>query len=179
MLSGRTPGLKLSADGRAAAGRLGAALAQGGGIGAVQSSPRERAVQTAEAIAAPLGLAVEIVEALDEVDFGAWQGRSFADLADDTDWDRWNSERATAPTPGGETMAAAVTRARAHLAALPDAATATVCVTHCDIIRGVVADCLGLSLDHMLRFDVDPGSVTTLALGGGAGHLVRLNMAHA
>jgi broad specificity phosphatase PhoE len=64
-------------------------------------------------------------------------------------------------------MSEAVGRARAALEAIAaehDGQTA-VAVTHCDIIRGVLAHYLGMPLDNLLRFDVDPASISTLELG--------------
>jgi broad specificity phosphatase PhoE len=158
-LSGRSD-IPLNARGRAEARQLAARLANME-IGSVQSSPRARAVETAEIIAAMAGVRVEVIPALDEIDFGAWAGRDFVTLADDPSWHRWNNSRATASTPGGETMAEAIARAVAHLELLA-ADRPVVCVTHCDIIRGIVAHHLGLSVDRMLGFDCDPASVTTL-----------------
>ncbi len=40
---------------------------------------------------------VEKVEDLDEIDFGTFTGRSFADLDGDPDWRTWNEDRANAP----------------------------------------------------------------------------------
>ncbi|MDB5669003.1 MAG: Broad specificity phosphatase PhoE, partial [Alphaproteobacteria bacterium] len=34
---------------------------------------------------------------------------------------------------------------------------------------------LGLSLDHLLRYDVDPASVTRIVLGDWGGRLLNLN----
>jgi broad specificity phosphatase PhoE len=48
-------------------------------------------------------------------------------------------------------------------------------VSHCDIIRAVVAQVLGLSLDAVLRYDVDPASITRLQVGACGARLVSLN----
>jgi probable phosphoglycerate mutase len=48
-------------------------------------------------------------------------------------------------------------------------------VTHCDIIRAVVARVLGLSLDHFGRFDIDPASCTRLAVGDWGAKVLSLN----
>jgi broad specificity phosphatase PhoE len=173
-LSGRAPDRPLSSIGRDQAKQLARGLA-GHDLKSVQSSPVLRARQTADAIAA--GLPVETVAALDEIDFGDWTGRSFAVLADDPRWHEWNSHRATASAPGGESMAAAQARAVAHVdtsaAAYPGETLAM--VSHCDILRGVVAHYLGLSLDNLLRFDIAPASVTTLHVGDWGGRVLRLN----
>ncbi|HEX8303155.1 histidine phosphatase family protein [Sphingomonas sp.] len=177
VLSGRCAGSPLTDAGLAKAHRLAAELARSEQIAAIQSSSRLRAVQTAEAIADATGASVEIIGALDEIDFGDWTGRSFADLDGDPQWRAWNEIRASARPPGGESMAEAVTRAVAHIEALTrrDWAGAVVCVSHCDVIRGVIAHYLGLGLDNLLRFDVEPGSLSTLIVGAWGGRLVALN----
>lgn len=159
-LSGRQPGLPLTDEGRAQALALGERLA-GEGLTAIHSSPVQRARETADAIGAACGLPVADTAALDEIDFGDWTGRSFAELDADPAWQEWNGRRATARAPGGERMNEALDRASAHLSAL-GADERVAVVTHCDIIRGVVCRVLGLSVDHFQRFAIDPASVTRL-----------------
>lgn len=172
VLSGRSE-ISLSEAGRAEAARLSEHLARLP-IAAVHSSPRRRARETAEAVAAPRGLPVEQAEALDEIDFGVWSGRSFDALADDPAWRAWNVQRGSAATAAGATMAASTARALDYLRAIRCDAP-VLCVTHCDIIRGVVAHALKLDYDCMLRFDCDPASLTILRLGGDDAHVVTLN----
>lgn len=176
-LSGRRPGVGLSAEGLGQAQRLGRQLADRG-IAQVMCSPLERTAQTAAAITAAAALPdAEPVEALMEIDFGAWTGRTFASLADDPDWDRWNGQRHLAAPPGGETMAAAQKRIADWLAdvARTAAGDTVAAVTHCDMIRGAVAHVLDLPLDKLLRFDIDPTSITTVVAGEWGAKLVRLN----
>ena len=148
------------------------------GVTLVQTSPQRRTRETAEVIAAAFGHKPEVIGALDEVDFGRWTGRVIAELDGDPDWTRWNAARSTAQVPGGELMTDAVARAVAHLDSLGgrEWPGAIVCVSHSDIIRGVVAHYLGLSLDRILSFDVDPGSITTLVVGDWGGRLLSLNV---
>jgi len=175
-LSGRAPHVPLSAAGIAQAARLALRLAREA-VAAIHSSPLERARATAAAIAARLGVGVEVAPALNEVDFGDWTGRRFDELSGDPAWARWNERRALARPPGGETMAAAQTRAVAHVervaAAHPN--RAVVLVSHCDTIRAVIAHYLGLSLDNLLRFDVEPASISTMLVGRWGARLVSLN----
>lgn len=136
-------------------------------VAAVFSSPRDRALQTAAEIAEPHELSVQVAEELDEIDFGQWAGARFSDLEGDDDWQHWNEQRGSARCPGGESMSEAVERARSKLEsiALEKDGETVVAVTHCDIIRGLLAHYLGMPLDNVLRFDVDPASVSTLELG--------------
>jgi probable phosphoglycerate mutase len=146
-------------------------------IAAVYSSPRERAWYTAREIAEPHGLKVQAEERLDEIDFGEWSGLGFSELEGDPLWQAWNEQRATARPPGGESMAEAVSRAMGFLgeAAADHEGRTIVALSHCDIIRGIIATCLGLSLDNLLRFDIDPASVSRLALGPWGARVMSVN----
>lgn len=175
-LSGRTRDIALNATGREETAALARRLT-GRGVKAITASPRRRTVETADILGAGLNLTPVLAPDLDEIDFGIWSGRRFADLEGDPDWDRWNAARATAPTPGGETMAAAVARAMRHIDHLGRQGGGPVlCVSHCDVIRGVIAHLLGLSLDHLLRFEIAPASVSwVMAHGQGTGHVITVN----
>jgi len=176
ILSGRRRDVSLSKEGLEQA-EIVADLLGVEPISAVYASPRERAYYTARSIADQHELKVEIADALDEIDFGDWTGRSFDDLEGDPIWDEWNSARSTARPPGGESMGEANERAVTALqelaAAHPEQTIAI--VTHCDIIRGVLAHYLGLPLDNMLRFDVDPASVSRVAVGNWGARVMTIN----
>lgn len=185
-LSGRSE-IALSGVGRAEAARLAERLADVP-LAAIHASPRARARETAAIVGGRQGLAIQVVEALDEIDFGTWTGRSFAALDPDPRWQAWNARRSETRCPGGESMSEAVGRARRHLESLagprPEQAGSdgaersdgpVLCVTHCDIIRGLVAHYLGLGFDRVMDFDCDPASLTMLALTPGGARLVTLN----
>jgi broad specificity phosphatase PhoE len=146
-------------------------------LAALYSSPRERAYYTARTIAEPHDLKVGIVDGLDEVDFGDWTGSAFDQLEGDPAWSEWNEARGSARPPSGESMAEAVERAVAALGeiAVEHNNEMIACVSHCDIIRGIIAHHLGLPLDHMLRFDVDPASVSRIALGAWGARIMTVN----
>ncbi len=48
-------------------------------------------------------------------------------------------------------------------------------VTHCDVIRALVATCLGLPLDNVLRFEVAPASVSRMEMAPWGATLLGLN----
>ncbi len=173
-LSGRAPGHHLTSEGIDQARRLAASLVYEP-IARVEAGPLERVQATAAAIADMAQLPVETAIALDEVDFGIWTGQAFDELADDPDWRDWNACRSTATVPQGETMAAAQARAMAHVRALAETDQTVAIVSHCDIIRSVLAGVLGLSLDHILRFDIDPASVSRVAIDGDRLRVVSIN----
>ncbi|HEY0111527.1 MAG TPA: histidine phosphatase family protein [Allosphingosinicella sp.] len=175
-LSGRRRDVALSAEGLEQA-EIVADLLGIEPLSAVYSSPRERAYYTARQIAEAHELKVRVSDELDEVDFGDWTGLSFDDLEGDPEWSRWNEARGSARPPGGESMAEAVARSTRALQAMAGehSGETIACVSHCDIIRGILAHYLGLSLDNLLRFDVDPASVSRLALGGWGARVMTVN----
>lgn len=171
VLCGRMPGVALGARGHAEAAALAGRLA-GSGATEILSSPQRRALETAEPIAARLGRPIAVAPELNEIAFGDWTGRSFADLADDPLWRCWNEARATARTPGGESMAEAQGRI---LGLLERLSGTCVLVSHCDVIRAALVTVLGLSLDAYDRIAVDPGSLSLVELWPGGGRLLGLN----
>lgn len=175
-LTGRAGGVGLTDEGRRQADVLARRLASDG-LSEIQTSPRERAVQTAEAIAHASGARLRVVEALDEIDFGKWTALEFAALEGQPEWDLWNTARATARTPGGESMGEAAARIAAHVDTLTAerAGECIALVSHCDMIRGLVATWLGLSLDNILRFEIAPASTSRLVAGPSGRTLVSLN----
>lgn len=175
-LSGRTRDIGLNAAGRDETAALAQRLGRRG-VSAMAASPRRRTVETAEILGQELGLTPVPAGALDEIDFGAWSGARFSDLDGDPAWRHWNAARSVAPSPGGETMAAAVARAVAHLDGLARQGGGPIlCVSHCDVIRGVIAHALGLSLDNILRFEIAPASVSWVQVHGQAlAHVLTIN----
>jgi ribonuclease H / adenosylcobalamin/alpha-ribazole phosphatase len=177
-LTGRAAGVCLSAEGRHQAAALARRLSAEGLV-EVQTSPRERAAETAAAIARASGARLRTVEALDEIDFGDWTGCAFEALDRQPLWERWNTARLTCRPPGGESITEAATRIAEHVAGLgaerPGERIAL--VTHADMIRALVATCLGLSLDNLLRFEVGLASVTRIDAGTWGTRLLSLNEA--
>lgn len=176
-LSGRRAGVGLSEAGQTQAAALGQRLAARG-VTRVECSPLERTRATAAAIADACALPPPVeVDALLEIDMGEWTGRALDGFGDDPSWRAWNERRGTARIPGGESMGEAQARIVRHLRATattyPGETIAT--VSHSDMIRAAVAHVLGLPLDHLLRFDIDPASVTGLAVGDWGARLLWMN----
>ena len=164
-LVGRTPGVRLSAEGREQAERVADKLASRP-VTAVLSSPQPRAMETAAPIAARHALAVAAEPGLDELDFGAWQGLDFATLAKREDWQAWNRARGLAKPPGGEMRAAAQARVLAVLAraraAWPGAEV--VLAGHQDVLRAALLGVLGAPLDLFGRVALKPGGRAAVRL---------------
>ena len=84
-LWGRTPGIRLNEKGRLEAQQL-AERCEGVKFDAIYSSPLERALETAEPIARKMKLDITNNDALKEIDFGEWSGKTFEQLQYDGPW---------------------------------------------------------------------------------------------
>ena len=162
---GRTDGAAFSDKGLEQLRHLSAVLA-GEPVAVVQSSPRVRALKTAEAIAAPHGIKVEIHPALDELDYGEWSGLTFEALSDRPEWRSWNTRRSKCCPPRGETMLALQERMLRHLSGLRDEniGKTVVIVSHAEPIRAVLMHAVGLSLDEYGKVDIPPAAIARLNL---------------
>lgn len=176
LLTGRTPGVALSEEGRRQAERIAQRFA-GVRLSRVLSSPLQRAQETAEPIARAAGLPVEISAALDEMNFGQWTGRRCAELAGDAPWEQFNRFRSGTRIPGGETMVEVQARFVGEMLRLREAVRdgAVAVVSHGDPIRAAVVYFAGATLDAWERFEISPASVTTIALGEEGVRIAGLN----
>lgn len=168
MLLGRSVDAPLDARGRRQAHALAARMLRERPL-RIHCSPRLRARQTACAIAMATDVVPEISPALDEIDFGNWEGRSFSELADDLQWQRWNADRESACTPAGESIAGVQKRVTRLLGALscrfPNGTI--VLVTHAEIVRSALLYALGAPADDYCHIDVAPASSTVMHASGG------------
>ena len=172
-LCGRAAGVGLNADGLRQAEALARNLHR---PDRVLTSPVERCRQTAIPIATAHDLPLEEEGALIEIDFGDWAGRDFDALRTLPEWHRWNSDRDQARPPNGEAMLEVQLRLSLWLERLSREDQGTVvAISHADAIKSVVALTLGLSLRSHDRFEVSPGSVTTVKAAPDALTLVQLN----
>ena len=104
-------------------------LAARGGIDAIVTSPLQRARRTADAVASATGAPVRVDDAWMEMDFGEWEGLSYAEAAEGwpEEMAAWMKDSVAAP-PGGESIAAAARRVLPALDRLRDQPRATVVV---------------------------------------------------
>ena len=176
-LAGRMPGVHLNERGRQQAEALGKALANAP-ITAVYASPLERAMETAEPIAATHGLKVIPAPGLMEANVGEWQGKSIRRLALLKYWRVVQNAPSRARHPGGESFAETQVRIVSTLdeiCASHKERAMLACVFHSDPIKLAVAHYIGMPLDHFQRLACDTGSVTMLAVSTSSAHLIWLN----
>jgi probable phosphoglycerate mutase len=143
----------------------------------IQASPQRRALQSASILARDIGLPVEIVAAVDEIDVGDWTGRAFDELNKDPGWQRWNHRRGTSRPPNGESMQRLQRRVVQHLEQLrnePGDGTILI-VSHAEPIRAALLHYANIPLDDFLSITVDPASVSTLCFDRSGVRISRIN----
>jgi broad specificity phosphatase PhoE len=175
-VAGRTAGINLNEEGRLQVGRLATRMANRR-VDAIYSSPLERALQTAEGLAAPRGLGVTIRESLTEIDYGKWTGIEFERLEKDPMFLEYNEIRSCSRAPGGESMLDVQRRMVAEVEWFRDrhANDTIAVVSHGDPIRAVLAYFTGIPIDLSLRIEIGLASVSTLAFQGTHPRLLELN----
>ena len=131
----------------------------------LQSSPRRRALETAQAIAARMPCDIQIARAFDEHDAGEWAGRDFAALARDPRWRAWNARRGSMRPPDGESMSELQQRVINHIEELrAGEIDDAVIVSHAEPIRAAVMHYRGIALDDFHRIEIEPASITLLQM---------------
>ncbi|WP_406149561.1 bifunctional RNase H/acid phosphatase [Streptomyces sp. NBC_01012] len=158
---------ELSDTGRHQAACAAEAFAARGTVQEIVSSPLRRCRETAQAVAARLGLDVRIEEGLRETDFGLWEGLTFGEVRErhGADLTTWLASPDAAPTGGGESFAEVAERvsvARDRLIARYAGRTVLL-VTHVTPIKTLVRLALGAPPESMFRMELSPASVSTVA----------------
>ncbi|MGQ9801398.1 MAG: histidine phosphatase family protein [Candidatus Saccharicenans sp.] len=133
---------------------------------AVYSSPLSRAIKTAEAIAYPLDLRVQIHPGLSDINYGQWQGLTPDEVR--SRWpelfERWQTIPDNLHFPGGvsisERQRIGVTAVREIAAAHPG--ETVVCVGHTVINRLIILGLLDLDLSYFWRLRQDNCALNVL-----------------
>lgn len=165
-LAGSNPGL--SEEGRAqaaaVAGWLGGATDP---IDAVVSSPVRRTRETAAVIAEALGRTVVEEAGFAEMEFGAWDGRTFDEVGEQhrEELEQWLGSLDVAPGGTGESFREVETRVLSSLQRVLDehAGRTVVVVSHVTPIKTLVAHVLDAPLLSVFRMQLTPASVTVLS----------------
>ena len=169
---GHTPGVHLDDLGRQQAEQLAERLCVLP-IEALYSGPLERARETAEPLARKLHLPLHVADEFDELEMGDWTNRTLSELDLIPEWHKWNTQRSETVPPNGESMQQVQARLLAKIAAVGNQFRCIAVFTHGDVIRAALTHFLGMHLDLLFRFQIDPGSVSIVQIHAD-GAIVRL-----
>lgn len=174
-LCGRLLGITLSGVGVLEAEELGRTLGKSCRLAAIYSSPLAR--DTALAIARYQHAHVHICDALNEIDFGAWTGKTFRELDADPRWHAFNRIRAGATIPGGELPHAAQQRIVTGIERLAEQhrGQTIALVSHADIVRFALLHYRPASLNRERELTIEPASVSAVNVSPDGVHVVFVN----
>jgi probable phosphoglycerate mutase len=129
------------------------------------TSPLLRTRQTAQILAAALGLQAELAHEWSELRLGEWNGLTYRQIGQGwpDEFAAWHDSPSARP-PGGESVDELRIRVEAALRRLrrTEAGKSVVLVTHAGPIRAAVASALEAGPAAFWRLRIDPASVTTV-----------------
>jgi probable phosphoglycerate mutase len=179
--------LALTEKGREDAVALGRRISRAHDIAAIYCSPLSRCVETARAVAHDLnGMVLRPDGDLNDIDYGKWQGRSFAEIAavHPREFDAWRNKPDTVEFPAGESLhklqSRVVNRVK-ELVSLHGSETFVV-VGHDSVNRVLLLHVLGLPLSRYWRIGQSPCCINVIdqkpdgyfiGCVNDTGHLVR------
>jgi alpha-ribazole phosphatase len=155
----------LSPDGIRHAHSLADALAQER-FATIYASPRQRCKQAARILAAGRTCAVEMVDALRELDFGEFEGRSYDEIAamyPDV-YQKWMERPTETQFPGGESFREMCTRVVTATRDLRSRHTgqSIAFVSHGGVIRIILAHALGMPRANIFRIGQRYGAINMI-----------------
>ena len=177
-LAGRLPGIHLNERGQKQAQELGEAL-KDVPIKAIYSSPLERAMETATAIASAHKLQIAQEPGLMDTHVGKWQGRSLKVVRLTKAWKIVQNAPSRFRFPEGESFPETQIRIANVLERVVQKhnkpGDIIAIAFHADPIKLAVSHFLGLPLDNFQRLGCDTGSLTVLHVNEMGANLVKLN----
>jgi probable phosphoglycerate mutase len=135
-------------------------------VDAVVASPVRRTLESAEILADALGRTVEVEPGFAEMEFGVWDGLTFAEVGEKypDEMKAWLGSLDLAPE-GGESFRVVQQRVLDGLARLLEAhaGRTVVVVSHVTPIKTLVANAVDAPLEAVYRMELNPASVTVLS----------------
>lgn len=178
ILAGRMAGISLSNKGRDQANslveRIGATK-----FDQIAISPMQRCKETISPWIKNHGgkIPMTVDERISEVDYGSWSGKSLAVLRKKSLWKTVALHPSQMVFPEGESLLEMQSRALSSFYSLNAAKgkNPRLLVSHGDVIKSIVAHCLGMHLDQFQKLIIEPASLTIIDTDHGVSRLIRFN----
>ena len=147
-------------------------------VDAIVSSPVRRTLQSAEILSERLGHHIEVEPGFAEMEFGVWDGLTFAEVGEKypDDLTAWLGSLDRAPE-GGESFRTVQKRVLGGLERVLDAhgGKTVVVVSHVTPIKTLVAHAVEAPLEAVFRMELTPASVTALSWFDGTASMRMYN----
>ena len=149
------------------------------GATAIYSSPMQRTLMTAQPTADKLGLTIEPIEGLIDIDYGTWQGLSTeeAQAQDSNLYQQWIHTPHTAQFPQGEGLQEVRDRVTGviNMVLSKHIGETVILVSHIVVCRVFICTVLGLDNSHFWQIGQDVNAINTIGLREGKLVLNSLN----
>lgn len=135
-------------------------------LSAVYCSGLQRAIRSAEIIAGPHNLGLNVVPDLRERSFGIWEGMTFTEIKESypAEFELWAGNPLRYSPPGGESTLAVRDRVVTALEKLLDnhAGDNVAVVAHGGVNRVILCHLLGIPLENIFRIEQDYAAVNII-----------------
>lgn len=178
VLPGRTPGLKISEQGKIKAKELATNLFQSNILPtAIYSSPMQRAKETAQPFEETFNLQSKELPGVNEAEFGEWTGKKLEDLRKLPEWKKVQHNPSDFRFPMGESFVEILSRTSTTIQELIDTHNnETILVfSHADIIKIIACQALGMHLDMLQKIIISPCSLTAITYQNNRSYVTQLN----
>jgi probable phosphoglycerate mutase len=175
---GRTQ-LPLTPKGEQQAELTAAHLLRTGRAGAVWAGPLDRCQRTARIIAQTQGLVPETRATLDDIDYGLWQGHTYAEIehSDPAGFESWMTHPEDTRIPAADTLQQSSLRAIAAIAAaLAERTDDTIIfVSHDSINRLILLHALDMPLARYHDLEQSPCGISRIQYNGARWKIRSMN----
>jgi probable phosphoglycerate mutase len=145
---------------------------------AVYASPLARAKTTAEIVASPHNLKIEIESGFTNINLGLWQGKPKAEIQERFPdlWQLWITEPERLQLPQGETLGEVQNRSFEALVEITQkhSGQSVAIVSHRAVLKPLLARALGVNPPYFWRFHLDNGSYSILEYTPQRGYILTL-----
>lgn len=147
-------------------------------IDVIYSSPLDRALKIAKAIADETNKDIEIVDSLREINFGIFEGKTHEEIKRDhkDEYKNWSEDYVNYRVSQGESLRDLHDRINEFVNELKktNEDKTYLLVTHGGTIGVLITILLGLDMEKMWNFKIPPGSVAEIEYNQGFGVLAKL-----
>ena len=154
-------------------------IARTANFASVYSSPLDRALTTARSIAAPAGKDVQALADLNDLDYGAWQWKTFDEVrtADPALFHRWFATPDLIRFPGGDSLQDLVARTAnvVRLVCENHPRECVVIVGHDSVNRAILMQALAQPLCAYWRVAQSPCAINELEITDSEARVLRIN----
>jgi len=145
----------------------------------VYTSPMKRCIDTGGAIAKACQVDAEILDDLNDIDYGAWQWKSYEEIqrAEPQRFTIWFARPPFTRFPDGESFQELVARSADALRLVVGRHSddTVVLVAHDSVNRALLLQLLDQPLSAYWRLSQEPCCINEICIAGGEVHVVRIN----